>query len=47
MANIVVLDVYNMQLSNKPAEELAKYMVSTGKGAFESVVFVSGGKLTT
>ncbi|KAJ3479147.1 hypothetical protein NLI96_g9263 [Meripilus lineatus] len=35
--------VYNMQLSNKPAEELAKYMVSTGKGAFESVVFVSGG----
>lgn len=36
-------DVYNMQLSNEPAEELAKYMVETGNGAFELCGFVSGG----
>ncbi|KAF8659854.1 hypothetical protein AX16_001739 [Volvariella volvacea WC 439] len=35
--------VYNMQLSNQPAEELAKYLVSTGNGAFELCGFVSGG----
>ncbi|KAF8324112.1 PLP-dependent transferase [Clavulina sp. PMI_390] len=35
--------VYNMQLSNEPAEELAKLLVSTSKGAFAAVGFVSGG----
>ncbi|KAK0202726.1 hypothetical protein DFS33DRAFT_1488831 [Desarmillaria ectypa] len=35
--------VYNMQLSNEPAEELAKYLVSTGGGAFDLCGFVSGG----
>ncbi|CAL1713972.1 unnamed protein product [Somion occarium] len=35
--------VYNMQLSNQPAEELARYLVNTGKGAFELCSFVSGG----
>lgn len=35
--------VYNMQLSNQPAEELAKYLVSTGNNAFELCGFVSGG----
>ncbi|KAK7685829.1 hypothetical protein QCA50_011175 [Cerrena zonata] len=35
--------VYNMQLSNLPAEELGRYLISTGNGAFEQVVFVSGG----
>lgn len=36
-------DVYNMQLSNEPAEALAKYLVETSNGAFEMVGFVSGG----
>ncbi len=36
-------DVYNMQLSNEPAEELAKYLVSTGGGAFDLCGIVSGG----
>ncbi|KAG5222615.1 PLP-dependent transferase [Salix suchowensis] len=36
------LDVYNMQLSNEPAEALAKYLVETSNGAFEMVGFVSG-----
>ncbi|KAG9223868.1 hypothetical protein CCMSSC00406_0007730 [Pleurotus cornucopiae] len=35
--------VYNMQLSNEPAEALAKYLVETSNGAFEMVGFVSGG----
>lgn len=35
--------VYNMQLSNQPAEELAKHLVESSKGAFELVGFVSGG----
>ncbi|KAI0738629.1 PLP-dependent transferase [Daedaleopsis nitida] len=35
--------VYNMQLSNEPAEELAQYLVESSKGAFELVGFVSGG----
>ncbi|KAG7439758.1 uncharacterized protein BT62DRAFT_998118 [Guyanagaster necrorhizus] len=35
--------VYNMQLSNEPAEELAKYLISTGNGAFDLCGFVSGG----
>ena len=38
-----LLDVYNMQLSNQPAEELAKYIVDSSKGAFELVGIVSGG----
>lgn len=47
--SIIVLycqtDVYNMQLSNEPAEELAKFLVDTGKGAFALAGFVSGGAL--
>ncbi|KAH7881773.1 hypothetical protein F5I97DRAFT_1945577 [Phlebopus sp. FC_14] len=35
--------VYNMQLSTKPAEELAQLLVDTSDGAFERVVFASGG----
>lgn len=34
-----------MQLSNEPAEELAKFLVDTGKGAFALAGFVSGGAL--
>lgn len=34
-----------MQLSNEPAEELAKTLVDTGKGAFALCGFVSGGKV--
>jgi hypothetical protein len=37
------LDVYNAQLSNEPAEELAKLIVDSSHGAFELVGFVSGG----
>ena len=36
-------DVYNMQLSNEPAEELAKLLVDSSNGAFELCGFVSGG----
>lgn len=36
-------DVYNMQLSNEPAEELAKFIIDSSKGAFEACGFVSGG----
>ncbi|KAF9245359.1 hypothetical protein BU15DRAFT_85677 [Melanogaster broomeanus] len=35
--------VYNMQLSTKPAEELAKLLIDTSNGAFELVAFASGG----
>ncbi|KZT67358.1 hypothetical protein DAEQUDRAFT_673424 [Daedalea quercina L-15889] len=35
--------VYNMQLSNEPAEELAKLLVEQSNGAFDLVGFVSGG----
>ncbi|KAF8746923.1 Domain Homologous E6-AP Carboxyl Terminus with, partial [Rhizoctonia solani] len=35
--------VYNAQLSNEPAEELAKTLVEGSNGAFEQVGFVSGG----
>ncbi|KAI0924247.1 hypothetical protein AcW2_005178 [Taiwanofungus camphoratus] len=35
--------VYNMQLSNEPAEELAKLLIQTSNGAFDLVGFVSGG----
>lgn len=38
-------DVYNMQLSNQPAEELAKVLINSANGAFELVGFVSGGTL--
>ncbi|KAI0730609.1 PLP-dependent transferase [Earliella scabrosa] len=34
--------VYNMQLSNEPAEELAQNLIASSKGAFEMVGFVSG-----
>ena len=32
-----------MQLSNQPAEALAKRLVASGKGAFAACGFVSGG----
>ncbi|PFH51863.1 hypothetical protein AMATHDRAFT_39945 [Amanita thiersii Skay4041] len=35
--------VYNMQLSNVPAEKLAKELVDSGHGAFELCGFASGG----
>lgn len=35
--------VYNMQLTNQPAEELARQLINSSKGAFELVGFVSGG----
>jgi hypothetical protein len=35
--------VYNMQLSNPPAEELADVLVRSGNGAFAACSFVSGG----
>ncbi|KAH9479472.1 Aminotransferase [Psilocybe cubensis] len=35
--------VYNMQLSNEPAEALAKKLVDTSDGAFELCGFASGG----
>lgn len=37
------IDVYNMQLSNKPAEDLAKKLVDSSEGAFSHVGFASGG----
>ncbi|CCM06198.1 uncharacterized protein FIBRA_08441 [Fibroporia radiculosa] len=35
--------VYNMQLSNEPAEELAKLLIEQSNGAFDLCGFVSGG----
>ncbi|KAJ6513202.1 PLP-dependent transferase [Mycena sanguinolenta] len=35
--------VYNMQLSNQPAEELAKFITENSNGAFELCGFASGG----
>ncbi|TRM65526.1 pyridoxal phosphate-dependent transferase [Schizophyllum amplum] len=35
--------VYNMQLSNEPAEELADFIIDESDGAFELCGFVSGG----
>ncbi|KAG6906252.1 hypothetical protein DXG01_014970 [Tephrocybe rancida] len=35
--------VYNMQLSNQPAEALANKLIATSKGAFEMCGFVCGG----
>jgi hypothetical protein len=37
------LDVYNMQLSNEPAEELARILIDSGKGAFELCGLFAGG----
>ena len=37
------LDVYNMQLSNEPAEELARILIDSSKGAFELWGFFAGG----
>ena len=39
----IFIDVYNMQLSNQPAEALAKKLVDTSGGAFKLCGFVSGG----
>ena len=39
----MIIDVYNMQLSNQPAEALAKYLVDTSGGAFALCGFTSGG----
>ena len=36
-------DVYNMQLSNEPAEELAQFLIDESKGAFSLCGFVCGG----
>ena len=33
-----------MQLSNEPAEELAKMLIESGKGAFELCGLVAGGQ---
>lgn len=35
--------MYNMQLSNEPAEELARNLIASSKGAFDLVGFLSGG----
>ncbi|KAJ3931783.1 MAG: hypothetical protein NXY57DRAFT_1048760 [Lentinula lateritia] len=35
--------VYNMQLSNEPAEKLAEILIKSGNGAFELCGFASGG----
>ncbi|KAH8116548.1 PLP-dependent transferase [Phellopilus nigrolimitatus] len=35
--------VYQVQLTNRPAEDLAKILVDSGKGAFSQCGFVSGG----
>ena len=35
--------MYNFQLSNQPAEELADVLIASGKGAFDQCFFVSGG----
>ncbi len=40
----VTADVYNMQLSNEPAEALANRLVETSNGAFELVGYASGGQ---
>lgn len=45
-SHTLLLDVYNFQLSNKPAEELARELIDSSKGAFDQVFFVSGGMFT-
>jgi len=42
----IPLDVYNLSLSNGPAEELARILIDSGKGAFELCGFFSGGQST-
>lgn len=37
------LDVYNKQLSSEPAEELARILIDSSKGAFELCSFFAGG----
>jgi hypothetical protein len=37
-------DVYNMQLTNQPAEDLANHLVETSNGAFAACSFVCGGE---
>lgn len=39
----ISLDVYNVQLSNEPAEELAQFLIDESKGAFSLCGFVCGG----
>jgi len=39
----VIIDVYNGQLSNEPAEQLAKMLIKMSNGAFELCGFASGG----
>ena len=41
--DLTTIDVYNMQLSNQPAEMLAKKLVDTSGGAFTLCGFASGG----
>lgn len=43
IADYTIIDVYNMQLSNQPAEALAKKLVDTSGGAFALCGFASGG----
>lgn len=38
-----ISDVYNVLLSNQPAEELARVLIAGSNGAFELCGFVSGG----
>lgn len=40
---VLKTDVYNMQLSNEPAEQLAAELIASGNGVFELCGFVSGG----
>jgi adenosylmethionine-8-amino-7-oxononanoate aminotransferase len=40
---IIIVDVYSMQLSNEPAEALARKLVNTSNGAFTLCGFASGG----
>ena len=40
-------DVYNMQLSNEPAEELAQLLIDESKGVFSLCGFVCGGDSRT
>lgn len=42
-SDCTTIDVYNMQLSNQPAEALAKKLVDTSGGAFTLCGFASGG----
>lgn len=39
----LIIDVYNVQLSNQPSERLAQRLITSSNGAFAQCVFVSGG----